>query len=285
MSENVIPRPRWAWLRILVADLTRFTWLQVLSSLFGISIFAILALTRLVHIPGLPRYDFILILCIGVQWLMVRTKMETWDEVKVISLFHVVGLALEIYKIHHGSWAYPEAAYLKLGGVPLYSGFMYSAVASYITQAWRRFDLEMKPLPPGWLAIGLCSAIYLNFFTNHYLPDVRWWLGGVVMVLYTPTRCSFTLNERRYWLPLSAAFILIGLFIWVAENISTYLGAWQYPNQHESWTMVHESKISSWFLLVIISYILVAWLKDLKSHKSKTPKRSGQCYTPSDGLG
>jgi len=33
--------------------------------------------------------------------------------------------------------------------------------------------------------------------------------------------------------------------------------------------MVHQSKISSWFLLVIISYIVVAWLKDLKAVRLK----------------
>jgi uncharacterized membrane protein YoaT (DUF817 family) len=209
-AETAISRPR-----LLLQDFLRFTWLQVLSSLFGISVFLILAFTRIVDVPGIPRYDLIFILCLAVQWLMVKTKLETWDEVKVISLFHLIGLVLEIYKVHHGSWAYPEDGYLKVAGVPLYSGFMYAAVASYITQAWRRFDLSMRPLPPGWLAIGLAATIYLNFFTHHYLADIRWWLMGIVLVLYTRTRCSFTLNERRYWLPLSLAFILVRCF-WAA---------------------------------------------------------------------
>jgi uncharacterized membrane protein YoaT (DUF817 family) len=149
---------------------------------------------------------------------------------------------------------------------------MYAAVASYITQAWRRFDLSMRPLPPGWLALGLATSIYLNFFTHHYLPDIRWPLMLAVLVIYTRTRCSFTVQATRYWLPLSFAFLLIGLFIWVAENIATFLGAWQYPQQRATWTMVHESKITSWFLLVIISYIVVAWLKDVKAVKLATPQ-------------
>lgn len=253
--------------RSLVLDFGRFTWLQAISSIFGIAVFFILAFTRVVHVPGIPRYDLILVLCLAVQWLLYKSKWETWDEIKVISLFHVIGLVLEIYKVRQGSWAYPEESFLKIGGVPLYSGFMYSAVASYITQAWRRFDLSMRPLPPGWLALGLAAGIYLNFFTHHFLYDFRWWLMGIVMVVYTRTRCSFTVGDRRSWMPLSISFVLIGLFIWVAENICTYLGAWQYPNQKFSWTMVHQSKISSWFLLVIISYIVVAWLKDVKAVK------------------
>ncbi len=258
------PKEFWSRGSLTALQFARFTYLQALSSIFGISVFLILALTKLIQIPGLPRYDFIFLLCLAVQWAMVRTKLESWDEVKVISLFHVIGLALEIYKVRHGSWVYPEIGYIKLFDVPLYSGFMYAAVASYITQAWRRFDLSMKPLPPSWLAIGLATAIYLNFFTHHYLVDFRWWLVAIVMIVYTRTKCSFTVGASRYWMPLSISFLLIGLFIWVAENISTRLGAWKYPDQHAGWTMVHQSKISSWFLLVIISYIVVAWLKDVK---------------------
>lgn len=265
-GQLVIP---WSSILTIWRDLVKFTWLQALSSIFGVSVFLILAFTRVVEIPGLPRYDFILLLCLAVQVIMVKSKLETWDEVKVISLFHLIGLVLEIYKVQQGSWAYPDAGYLKIGGVPLYSGFMYAAVASYITQAWRRFDLSMRPLPPGWLAISLATAIYLNFFTHHYFADLRWWLMAFVLILYTQTRCSFTVNERRYWMPLSLSFILIGLFIWVAENICTALGAWQYPDQKFAWTMVHQSKISSWFLLVIISYIVVAWLKDVKLFRQR----------------
>lgn len=253
--------PRFVWIQ----DMLRFTRLQFLSALFGIAVFAILAATRIFEIPGVPRYDLILVLCIGVQAWMVRSRLESWDEVKVVSVFHLIGIGLEVYKVGQGSWSYPDDGFLRIGGVPLYSGFMYAAVASYITQAWRRFDLSMRPLPPGCIAIGLATAIYANFFTLHYLPDARWWLIALVLALYTRTKCFFAVNGRRYWLPLSLAFILIGLFIWIAENICTALGAWQYPSQEFAWTMVHRSKISSWFLLVLISYIVVAWLKDVKA--------------------
>ena len=43
---------------------------------------------------------------------------------------------------------------------------MYAAVASYMCQAWRIFDLELKHFPSYRLSILLCVAIYANFFTN-----------------------------------------------------------------------------------------------------------------------
>lgn len=63
---------------------------------------------------------------------------------------------------------------------------------------------------------------------------------------------------------MNLAFLLIAFFIWIAENISTYLGAWQYPDQVHVWKVVSTQKITSWFLMVIISFILVAYLKHFK---------------------
>lgn len=46
----------------------------------------------------------------------------------VITIFHVVGTAMEVFKTHAGSWVYPEENFFRIGGVPLFSGFMYAAV-------------------------------------------------------------------------------------------------------------------------------------------------------------
>ncbi len=61
------------------------------------------------------------------------------------------------------------------------------------------------------------------------------------------------------------AFFLIGFLIWIAENIVTFYGAWTYPNQEEVWSIVHIGKMSSWFLLCVISVIIVAQLKRVKN--------------------
>ena len=63
---------------------------------------------------------------------MYKTKMETKQEIYIICVFHLVGLAMEIFKVNMGSWNYPDYSITKVFGVPLYSGFMYASVASYI---------------------------------------------------------------------------------------------------------------------------------------------------------
>ncbi|WP_420534724.1 DUF817 family protein [Aeribacillus pallidus] len=184
---------------------------------------------------------------------------------------HTGWLELELFKVHMGSWAYPEEGYSKIFGVPLYSGFMYASVASYLCQAWRRLKVELVKWPPFSVVVPLAAAIYLNFFTHHYWFDVRWWLIGLVMLVFWSSSVIYEVNGTRYRMPLVLSFLLIGFFIWIAENIATFFGAWQYPNQAKAWSIVHLGKVSSWFLLVIVSFLIVATLKQMKgnatSHK------------------
>lgn len=142
---------------------------------------------------------------------MVKSGLETHDELKVITVFHLIGLALE-------------------------------------------------------LSVPLAVSVYLNFFTHHFIWDIRWFLTAAIFVVFWRSRVRFRVAEEWFHIPLSLAFLLIGFFIWIAENIATLLGAWRYPNQQTGWELVHLSKISSWFLLVIVSFIIVAQLKNLKTN-------------------
>lgn len=238
------------------------------ACVFAGAFFLLLFISNYITIPGVYRYDFIFIAALLIQLVLYLTKLETKDEVKVIFLFHLIGLGLELFKTHPsvGSWSYPEEGFFKIGTVPLYSGFMYAAVGSYLSQAWKIFDSELSS--NRWYAqsIALCVLIYANFFTNHWVYDFRWFLIAAVFVLFWKTRIFYTVVQRRS-MPLVLAFALIAFFIWVAENISTYLGAWQYPDQSIAWSIVSFHKISSWFLLVIISFIIVADLKYYKKYR------------------
>lgn len=248
-----------------IRKLVVFGWQQALSCIFPVVIFASLALTKYADISYLHRYDLILIICLIAQVAMVRLKLETIDELKVICLFHIIGLMLELYKVNMGSWSYPEEGWSKLWGVPLYSGFMYASVASYMCQVWRRLRMSISGWPKMIYAVALSAAIYLNFFTHHYIWDLRWVLMAALVIVFLRTSISFTVQNQVFNMPILLSFLLVGLFIWIAENISTFFGAWTYPDQERVWTIVHVSKISSWFLLVVISVIIVAQLKHVKS--------------------
>jgi uncharacterized membrane protein YoaT (DUF817 family) len=263
LPKHLIYQPTGTF-QVYFTELLAFTWHNAISCTFPVLIFITLAFSNIFHVPGLPRYDFILVVCILIQAGMYFSKMETRDELLVITLFHILGLIMEIFKVQKGSWIYPEDAYTKLMRVPIYSGFMYASVASYICQAWRRLDLKFIQWPNQWLVIILGAAIYLNFFTHHYIVDLRWVITACIFVLFYKTWVGFTNNGPQRKIPIVLAFFLIGMFIWFAENIATFLGAWQYTYQHKEWRMVGIGKLSSWGLLVIVSIIIVAELKFLK---------------------
>ena len=182
-------------------------------------------------------------------------------------MFHVVGFALEAFKTSGAiqSWAYPDFAYTKLLGVPLFSGFMYAAVGSYIIQAWRILDVRIIHHPPYWMATLVALAIYLNFFTHHYIGDYRWYIAALAIGLYARTTVIFRPYDRDRKMPMLLAFVLIGFFIWLAENISTLFSVWQYPDQLGAWSTVHIGKWSSWTLLIIMTFTIVASLKYVRA--------------------
>jgi uncharacterized membrane protein YoaT (DUF817 family) len=242
-----------------------FGFKQAAACIFAGSFLFLLAISGHVSIPGLARYDFLFLSAVAIQLLLVAVRLENWREVAVLSMFHLLGMGLELFKTSPSirSWSYPEHAFFHIRTVPLYSGFMYASVASYIMQAWRLMKVRLTQFPPFPLAVGLSVAIYANFFTNHYIHDLRWPLAAAVLLLFRATMVHFTVISKPRRMPLALSFLLIGFFIWIAENIATYFGAWQYPHQKKQWAIVGPTKISSWMLLVIISFIIVAALKEI----------------------
>ena len=250
-------------LRLVPLRLTQFALTQMACCAFPIAVFIGLAATGLVWSRGrvpLARYDALLIYVVVVQIVFVALRLETWRELGVICAFHLIGLALEVFKVHVGSWFYPDAGVVRLGGVPVFSGFMYASVGSYICQSFRRFDLRVDGFR--WWTVSLLSvAAYANFYAHHIIADLRWLIAlGFVAALWGST-VHFTVGGDRYRMPTVESFLLIGGALWLAENLATLLGAWRYPDQRDRWHLVHVGKLGSWALLVTLSFVLVAAVK------------------------
>ncbi len=255
----------------LLTELFVFGLKQARACLFPGIFISILLLSSHVPLFGLARYDFIFVGAVLAQVVLVAFGIETRDEVLTLCAFHVLGVVLEVFKTSPAiaSWSYPEQGFFEVFGVPLYSGFMYASVASYMCQAWRLLDLDLKSYPPYALSVPLSVGIYLNFFSHHFIPDLRWALAAGVFVVFFRTKVLFTATGRRRSMPLVVSFVFIGFFVWIAENLSTYLGAWTYPGQAGGWEVVSLQKISSWCLLVIVSFVIVADLKHARAERGK----------------
>lgn len=251
---------------------------QAWAALFGGLLLSAIILTKFIELPWLKRYDWLFVIAIAVQIGMLAFRLERPREVLTILIFHLVGLAMEVYKTSSliGSWQYPDAAFFHVAGVPLFSGFMYAAVGSYIARAWRVLALDFSHYPRRLYTLLLALAIYVNFFSHHFAPDIRWLLFALTALLYGRTIVSFRLNQRPHRMPLIIGFMLIALFIWLAENIGTITKTWLYPSQVEYWHIVSLQKLGSWFLLMIISFIMVDLLHYIYEQRGKTTPRAMQ---------
>jgi uncharacterized membrane protein YoaT (DUF817 family) len=249
----------------------RFGIKQAWACLFGGALVALIITTALWYPKGSPlgRYDFLFLAAVAIQIAMLAWRLETVDEAKVIALFHVVGTIMEIFKTAVGSWIYPDAAIFRIGGVPLFSGFMYASIGSYIARSWRLFDFRFTNHPPLWALLLLSLAIYANFFLDHHHVDLRIALFGAMAFLFGRTWLYYKIHHRHRRMPLLLGLFLVALFIWFAENFGTFTKTWLYPSQLNGWVMVPFAKLSSWLMLMTISYVMVAWVNKPQAYDPK----------------
>ncbi len=215
----------------------------------------------------LYRYDLLFLFAIGIQGLLLLFKLETGKEAFVILIFHIIGTIMELFKTSYNiqSWQYPENSFFKIGNVPLFTGFMYSAIGSYIARSWRTLDFRFSNYPTLWMTWILGLLIYINFFSHHFIYDFRWILLTLFLLMYYRSFLYFTIVSKQYCMPLILALLLVAIGIWIAENISTYLKVWEYPYQRQQWKMVSPQKVVAWLLLMSISFILISLINKPKS--------------------
>jgi uncharacterized membrane protein YoaT (DUF817 family) len=253
-------------------EILMFGLKQGWACLFGASLLALLLGTHLFYPmhAAISRYDFMLLAAFAIQGAMLALKLERPSEALVILIFHVAGTVMEVFKTGAGSWSYPEQSLFHIGGVPLFSGFMYSAVGSFIARSFRILDVRFSHYPPPWTTWVLAGAVYLNFFTHHYLPDIRIGLFALSALLFWRSWIFFTPDLKVRRMPLLLGLFLVALFIWFAENIATFSHAWVYPSQRTHWAAVSPAKLGAWYLLMLISFVLVGLVHRSQAQQSVT---------------
>jgi len=272
LAHRYLDRAHRGPLRLRLTEFVVFGLKQAWACVFGAALLAVIIAARLWYPDdaALARNDFLTISAVIIQVLMISFKLETLRELRVIVLFHAVGTVMELFKTDVGSWSYETEGFLRVGAVPLFSGFMYAAVGSYMVRVFRLFDLHFDHYPWRWITALVAAGIYVNFFSHHYIFDARWLLLAAVVLVYGRCVMHFRVFRKRFRMPILVSFLLVALFIWFAENIGTWSHAWLYPNQLNGWQAVSIDKLLAWFLLMIISVVLVAWVYKPEPPPSRT---------------
>ena len=111
----------------------------------------------------------------------------------------------------------------------------------------------------------------MNFFSHHFLPDIRVGLFALTGLLYWRTFVYYRVWRWQHRMPLLLGFFLVALFIWLAENAGTFAGAWLYPDQDAGWRIVSFAKMGSWYLLMLISVVLVTLVHPPRRYQESPP--------------
>lgn len=208
---------------------------------------------------GFFRYDYLLFYALIIQACLIYLKLESWAEAKVIALFHLMAIGMEIFLTHPAiaSWQYPQPAIFKLLTVPLFAGFMYSAVGSFFARSLRLYNVSFENLPNFGNMLCLAVLSYLNFMTKFFIADYRMVLFVWSIIIFWKTKLYFQLQQHQFKVPMLPVLLVLAFLIWIAENISTFYKIWLYPSQVDAWHMVGWGKLGSWYLLLLLSLVLV----------------------------
>lgn len=249
-------------LRNFCIELWCFFIANAKASYFGGFLLGLFLLTEFVTIPYISRYDFIFLSAVAFQLCALLFRFESRREFFVILFFHLLATGMELFKTNPaiGSWMYPglPGVIFALSTVPLFTGFLYSAVGSYISRAFIFLKLSFEHFPAYIHVWILAALIYINFFTHHYVYDIRYLLYGYIVIIFFKTKVRYQVYRVRRSMPFLLTSLLTAFFVWIAENIGTFTNVWLYPSQIEHWHLVSLSKLGSWFLLLILSFALVS---------------------------
>ncbi|MEO0343657.1 MAG: DUF817 family protein [Pseudomonadota bacterium] len=232
-------------------------WWQICAAWFGIAFLVAIAGSAAIWQEdwALARNDALFGVGVALVLLVFMLGVNRgFDAVPMVFVF-ALGIGLELQKTGIGAWAYADDGTLMLGAKPLFVGFMYASVASYVIRALRLKGLQVLHLPHwGWAALGgivLYGAYFLALpFWGR--PVLILWAG----LLYHRARVQ---SPSGSWLPVPVALGFAALLLWVAENVGTMSGTWTYSGQSAG-ELVSLSKIGAWFVLLTVIFSVVTYL-------------------------
>ncbi|MEM9715681.1 MAG: DUF817 family protein [Pseudomonadota bacterium] len=231
-------------------------WWQIRAAVFGIAFLAAIVGTAVIWSPdwALARNDALfgvgVVLMVAVFW----TGVNRMADAVPIGIVFLLGIGLELHRTGVGAWAYADGGVLKLGAKPLFVGFMYAAVASYVIRSLRLKELVVTRLPHWAVAAFVSVSIYGMFFVG--VPD--WVRPAVLALAVIVFGMARVVAPSGSWLPVPVALGLAAVLLWCAENVGTFSGTWTYRGQGPG-ELVDLTKISAWFLLLTVIFWVVTY--------------------------
>ena len=231
-------------------------WWQIRAAWFGIAF--LMAIVAASVIWGsdwaVARTDALFVVGVALAGLVFALGVNRLQDALPMGIVFLLGIGLELQKTGIGAWAYADGGVLMLGEKPLFVGFMYAAVASYVIRSLRLKGLRVVRLPHWAVALGFSAVIYGAFF----VPVPVWVRPMLLLLAVLAFNRARVVAPSGSWLPVPMALAMAALLLWVAENVGTFTGTWTYRGQGPG-ELVTYSKIGAWFLLLNVVFWVVTY--------------------------
>ena len=137
------------------------------------------------HFENIYRYDVLFVFALVIQIILIITKAEKPKEVLAIIIFHICAMGMEIFKTSPmvGSWAYPEPAILAISTVPLLLDLCIHLLGLILHVLGELIILYLL-IYLKIILFFLGLAIYVNFFTNHFIYDFRYVIFLIAVIIF-----------------------------------------------------------------------------------------------------
>jgi len=258
-----------------VAEPALYVLKHLWAGMFAGVLMVAMTVSTLVWQPdwAVARYDMLLLVAVATQALFFAFRLETRDEAVALLVFCALGLGMEWFNTARGNWSYPEGGLFTFYHVPLFVGFLYASVGICILRMIRIFEMRFAPFPPYPLALGLAVLIYVNFFTQHLIFDIRIALFIATVLLFGRTRILFTpWRGRRWWMPMLLSLFLSALGVWLSENLGTLTGTWIYDGQEQG-EPVSIATLGSWYLFLCVALMVALLVSPGATQRAPMPRK------------
>ncbi len=116
-----------------------------LKQLVGISFGLCLVIGFLFTVGNDYRYDILFIYALVIQVLLYKVGFESKRDILVVTICYLIGLSMELIEVSiNHSWAYTCNDIFYIASVPIFTGFMYASVGSYMAKEFKLLKLKVE---------------------------------------------------------------------------------------------------------------------------------------------
>ncbi len=204
------------WITWLKSGL-EFSTKAASAALFGILLLIAFALTASMGSQeyfGFFRYDYLLFYALIIQVCLLYLKLESWAEAKVIALFHILAMIMEIFLTHPqiASWQYPQPAVFKNYDRTAFCRLYVFCSWQFLCAFFAFVSGIFTEFADFWQYAGFGSVVVYQLHEQVFYPRYSLWLVCVECRNFLENQNSFSITAASITTADVACIAAVGFY-------------------------------------------------------------------------